>query len=213
MVVKRNATELIGLACDQGVLKTGDAVYMSSVTDPYQPIEGRLGLTRAILETMLGSGVQPRLTIQTRSPLVTRDVDLFGRFEKIRVNMTITTDSEDVRQRYEPRCPSIAKRFEAIAAVGAAGVKIGVSISPMLPIRDIATFSTRLAELDAEEYVTQYLKPGRSRFAAGTNAATLRTAREDGWSVKQYESARLALARALGANRPLLEGTEGYAPA
>ena len=213
VVVKTNAADLIVKACERGVLKTGDTVYMSSVTDPYQPIERRLGLTRAVLEALLGSGMQPRLTIQTRSPLVTRDIDLLQRFEKVRVNMTITTDSEDVRRRYEPRCPSVTARFKAIADVRAAGVRIGVSISPMLPIRDISAFGTRLAELDAEEYVTQYLKPSRSRFAAGSNAAALRMAREDGWSVKEYESARRTLARALGDHRALLEGPEGYAPA
>ncbi len=76
--VKVNAVELMADACRSGALISGDPVYMSSVTDPYQPIERRLGLTRAVLKTMLRSGVQPRLTIQTRSPLVTRDIDLFS---------------------------------------------------------------------------------------------------------------------------------------
>lgn len=211
--VKRNATKLVAQACRSGTVQSTDAVYMSSVTDPYQPIERRLGLTRAILETLLGSGVQPRLTVQTRSPLVKRDIDLFRKFERIRVNMTITTDSEDVRMRYEPRCPSIAARFSAAAEVASAGIRIGVSVSPMLPIKDVAAFGTRLAELDADEYVTQYLKPGRSQFAAGSNTEMLRKVREDGWGVKEYKMARATLAGILGEDRVLLEGAEGYAPA
>ena len=103
--VKRNGRELMTTACRSGALKTGDAIYMSSVTDPYQPVEQRLGLTRAILEAMLECGVQPRLTIQTRSPIVTRDIDLLRRFDKVRVNFSIPTDSEAVRLRYEPHAP------------------------------------------------------------------------------------------------------------
>ncbi len=162
---------------------------------------------------LAATGVQPRLTIQTRSPLITRDIDLFQKFEKIRVNVTITTDSEDVRRRYETHCPSIRARFKAAAALTAAGVRLGVSISPMLPLKDAETFAAKLAQLDADEYVTQYLKPARSRFAAGTSAETLRMAREDGWGTREYRRAREILARVLGEGRPLLEGAEGYAPA
>jgi DNA repair photolyase len=213
VLVKTNARELIASACRSGVLKSGDAVYMSSVTDPYQPVERRLGLTRTVLESILDSDVQPRLTIQTRSPLVTRDIDLFERFDKLRVNVTITTDSEDVRRRYEPRCPPIRARIKAAAALSTAGVRIGVSISPMLPLKDAEAFGAMLADLRAEEYVTQYLKPGRSQFAAGTSAEVLRRVREDGWGMREYRQARGVLARILGDERPLLEGVVGFAPA
>ena len=213
VLVKSNARQLIIRACRCGELKSGDAVYMSSVTDPYQPAERRLGLTRAVIEAILDSGVQPRLTIQTRSPLVTRDVDLFQRFERIRVHFTITTDSEDVRRRYEPRCPPIKARMEAAAALAGAGVRIGVSIRPMLPMKDPGSFGAQLAGLGAEEYVTQYLKPTKSQFAAGSSAEAWRMMREDGWSPREYRQAREEIARRLGEERPLLEGREGYAPA
>ncbi len=211
--VKTNAGELMAKACRSGVLISGDPVYMSSVTDPYQPIERRLQLTRAVLETMLHSGVQPRLTIQTRSPLVTRDIDLFQQFTSMRVNLTINADSEEVRVRYEPRCPSIAVRLRTAEELTRAGIRIGVSISPMLPLKNAEEFGARLAHLDADEYVTQYLKPGRSRFAAGSSAEALQKAREDGWGLGEYRRAREMLATILGHERPLLEGAEGYAPA
>jgi DNA repair photolyase len=211
--VKENAVALIGKACRAGKLKSGDTVYMASVTDPYQPVERYARLTRAILEAMLEAGVQPRLTIQTRSPLVTRDIDLFQRLERLRVNVTVTTDSDLIRRRYEPTCPSIESRLKALAQLAAAGVKIGVSISPMLPIRDVEAFAARLAALRADEYVTQYVTPGRSWFAESSAPATVRKLNEDGWSRKEYAKARAALARALADQRPLLEGAEGYAPA
>jgi len=210
--VKRNGRELIATACRSGALKTGDAIYMSSVTDPYQPVEQRLGLTRAILEAMLECGVQPRLTIQTRSPIVTRDIDLLRRFDKVRVNFSIPTDSEDVRLRYEPHAPSIAARFKAAAQIADAGVRIGVSITPMLPIRDIEAFGIQLAGLNADGYSTQYLKPERSLFGAGSTSEALRKAQEDAWGIREYRQARESLARVLGEGRKLYEGAGGYAP-
>jgi DNA repair photolyase len=212
VAVKRNAEQLIARACRSGALRTGDAVYMSSATDPYQPVEKRLALTRSLLETLLASGVQPRLTVQTRSPLALRDVDLFRRFERIRVNFTIGTDCEEVRVRYEPHAPSVSARFKAAQGIAAAGVKIGVAISPMLPVRDVEAFGFRLAKLNAAQYVAQYFHAGDSPFAAGTGGAVMRLAREDGWSRGAYRQAFTRLARALRTCGPLLEGAEGFAP-
>jgi DNA repair photolyase len=67
LVVKENAVELLRR---RGGRIAGKSIYMSSVTDPYQPVERRLRLTRELLEVMLPH--QPRLVIQTRGPLVTR---------------------------------------------------------------------------------------------------------------------------------------------
>lgn len=212
--VKQNAVELLGRArrarSPARRLEAGDAIYMASVTDPYQPIERKLGLTRAILQELVT--IQPRLTIQTRSPIAVRDIDLFRQFKRIRVNFTITTDSEAMRLRYEPHCPAIAVRLKAAEAVARAGVAIGVSISPMLPLADAEAFGRRLAALDAAEYVTQFFKPTRSRFSAGSTPEALAKMREDGWSIEQYRAARATIARHLGDTRLLLEGDEGYAP-
>ncbi len=210
---KRNAAALITKACSDGTLQSGDAIYMSSATDPYQPAEHSLALTRSILEVILEAGVQPRLTVQTRSPIAARDIDLFQRFEHIRVNFTVTTDSEQVRLRYEPKAPAIKVRLRAARALVDAGVPIGLSISPMLPIADIEAFADTLAALDAAEYVSQYMAPPGPIFAAGTLPATLRMARDDGWGLPQYAAAREVIQCALGPDRPLLEGDEGFAPA
>lgn len=210
--VKANASALIARACRTGRLQTGDSIYMSSVTDPYQPLEHQLGLTRNILETLLEAGVQPRLTIQTRSPLAARDIDLFQRFEHIRVNFTIGTDTEAMRLRYEPHAPAIEARVRAAEAVITAGISVGISVSPMLPIRDPAAFGARLAALGARGYGTQYLKPARAPFAAGSTAEALGKMREDGWGLPEYHAARAAIAAALGPDRRLWEGARGYGP-
>ncbi len=161
---------------------------------------------------MLECGIQPRLTIQTRSPIATRDIDLFQRFEKIRVNFSIPTDSEDIRLRYEPHAPSITARFKAAAQIGNAGIRIGISVTPTLPIKDLEAFGTRLAALDAEGYSTQYLKPQRLPFGAGSTREVLLRIREDAWGLTEYSRARESLARILGEGRTLYEGANGYAP-
>ena len=98
----------------------GKRIYMSSVTDPYQPLEQKIELTQEILEA-LAARHRPKLVVQTRSPLVTRDIHLFQKIEKkggrVQVNMTVTTDDEDVRKTFEPGCPSNPARLKAIREV------------------------------------------------------------------------------------------------
>ncbi|MEI7587597.1 radical SAM protein [Runella sp.] len=89
--VKENALALLIKYRKKPLLNK--TLYMSSVTDPYQPIEKDLELTRKILKELINYH-KVRLVIQTRSPLVTRDIDLFHQFEVIQINMNVTTDSE-----------------------------------------------------------------------------------------------------------------------
>src|SRR5262245_41937572 len=105
---KRNAVEL----AERSARKlAGQAVYLSSVTDPYQPAERGLYLTRGILEALLP--YQPRLVVQTRSPLVLRDIDLLQQFRRVRVNLSIPTDSDDVWRAFEPKSPPLGRRWQA----------------------------------------------------------------------------------------------------
>ena len=71
----------------------GKRIYMSSVTDPYQTVERRTRLTRTLLE-ILAEKHAPKLVVQTRSPDVVRDIDLFAAIEerggRVQVNMTVT---------------------------------------------------------------------------------------------------------------------------
>lgn len=212
--VKENAVDLLRRArrarSKERRLEEGDTIYMSSVTDPYQPIEHKVQLTRSLLEQLVE--VQPRLTIQTRSPLALRDIDLFRQFRYIRINYTIPTDSEEIRERYEPHCPSIEVRLKAAKDVAEAGIPIGISISPMLPIKDAEKFGQRIAELQASEYVTQFFKPTRSRFRAGSSSESIEKMQEDNWTETDYQRVRETISSILGTKYPLLEGKEGYAP-
>lgn len=191
----------------------GKRAYLGSVTDPYQPVEAKAQLVRSLLSVLSRPGRQPRLVIQTRSPLVERDIDLLARFEHIRVNMSITTDCEDVRKRYEPTCPSIDRRLDAIQRVAEAGIPIGICVTPMLPLRDPEGFGRRLAGLGAAVYVAQPFKApasGRGAMVAGTRDAASALAAAEGWNEAAYRLAFRVLRSALP---HLYEGRPGFMPA
>ena len=185
----------------------GKAIYMSSVTDPYQPIERRLGLVRALLGELSTRG--PRLVIQTRSPLVTRDIDILKRFTSVRVNMTVTTDSESVRKAFEPMCPGNRFRLAAIAEVAAAGIDTSITLTPLLPVENAERFARDLRMTGVRCFVVQPFHAERGRFVAGTREPALKLIRDLGWTPDRYR----ATVEILRAHLPALaEGREGFAP-
>jgi DNA repair photolyase len=141
--------------------------------------------------------------VQTRSPIAARDIDLFRRFERIRVNFSVPTDSEEVRLRYEPHAPSIEARLRAAEAVAAAGIAVSLCVAPMLPIRDPGAFGRRLAATGADRFLTQYFHRAKERFASSTPDAVVARLREDGWTREAYEHARRAITAGLGEGREL----------
>jgi uncharacterized Fe-S cluster-containing radical SAM superfamily protein len=185
----------------------GVTIYMSSVTDPYQPIERKLGFVRAILQELVHH--QPRLVVQTRSPLVTRDIDVLSEFEHVRVNMTVTTDSEDVRKAFEPGCPGNRVRLRAIAEVHAAGIDTSVTMTPLLPVIDPVAFAVTLCGTGVTRFVVQPFHADRGRFVAGTREPALALLRDLDWDAARYRATVEVLRRELPS---LDEGREGFAP-
>ena len=156
------------------------SVLMSSATDPYQPIERRLELTRSLLPILARRGAH--LTVQTRSPLVTRDIDLFHSFERLRVNLSITTDSEEVRRRFEPQCASIDQRLNAAAQLVEAGLRVGIRIGPLLPLDNPPEFARRIVETGADIVGIGAFHKSVGPFAANTRQPALKIAHELGWT-------------------------------
>ncbi|MGV3463873.1 MAG: SPL family radical SAM protein [Heyndrickxia sp.] len=110
-------------------------IFMSSATDPYQPVERKAVVTRRILEEMI-ENPPDFLQIQTRSPLITRDIDLIVRLKEkceVLVSMTIETDREDVKRIFAPYAPGIKIRLKALKEIHDAGISTQASISPVLP--------------------------------------------------------------------------------
>src|SRR5262249_15028666 len=174
---KTNAVEL---AKKHAAKIAGQAVYLSSVTDPYLPAERSLKLTRGILEAILVH--QPRLLVQTRGPLVERDFDLLRQFDAVRINMTIPTDSEEVRRAFEPKAPSLERRWRAIAAAREAGIPVGICVTPMLPLGDPVSYEERLCAFGPDVLVVQDFQISRRRFEASTGEAARKLLAERDWT-------------------------------
>jgi DNA repair photolyase len=200
---KKNAVEL---AQKEARKLTGLAVYMSSVTDPYQPAERSLMLTRGVLEAMIPH--QPRLVVQTRGPLVVRDIDLLKHFTGLRVNVSIPTDSDRVRQRFEPKAPPLEKRWNAIKELRQEGVPTGICITPTLPIEDAESFANRLAEFAPEVLVCQDYHDAAGSFGADTKPGARNLRDELDWKEADYRSFVSRLAK----KQTVYEGEAGFFP-
>ncbi len=200
---KTNAVEL---ARKQAKKVAGQAVYLSSVTDPYQPAERSLLLTRGILEALLPH--QPRLVVQTRGPLVVRDIDLLKQFDRLRVNVSVPTDSEEVRRRFEPKSPPLERRWLALEELTAAGVPVGVCVTPTLPLADPGGFADRIARLNPAVAVVQDFHDAGGRFGADTGPEAVRLRDEFGWGAAEYRRFVEVLRRRTW----VYEGEEGFFP-
>ncbi|HEX5132575.1 MAG TPA: PA0069 family radical SAM protein [Candidatus Krumholzibacteria bacterium] len=131
--VKHDAPALLRAAL-QSPSWNPQVLGVSGVTDPYQPVERRLGLTRGCLEVLAEFG-NPAVVI-TKNHLVTRDADLLGSLagsNAARVFVSITTLDAALARTMEPRTSSPARRLDAIAALTAAGVPTGVLVAPVIP--------------------------------------------------------------------------------
>lgn len=126
--VKVNAPDLLRKEITK---KPRGGVWVSGVCDPYQPLERRYRLTRACLEILIEAGWP--VTVQTRSALVTRDIDLFERAENIEVGLSVTTADDGVRKLFEPDAPAIPARLDALQTLHDAGVRTFAMIAPLLP--------------------------------------------------------------------------------
>jgi DNA repair photolyase len=104
-------------------------------TDPYQPLERRLRITRAVLEVLLEH--RHPVAIVTKSSLVERDLDLLGALARealVQVRISVTTLSRELARRMEPRAAAPERRLQTIGNLAAAGVPVGVLVAPLIPM-------------------------------------------------------------------------------
>lgn len=108
----------------------GKEVFFGSVTDPYNPQEEEYGRTRALLEQLQGSGI--KISIQTKSDLVLRDIDLIKSFPDARVGFSINTLDEQFKDDMD-RAVSIERRLKAMQRLHEEGIRTTCFISPIFP--------------------------------------------------------------------------------
>lgn len=129
-------------------------VYMSSISDPYQPIEKKLKLTRKILENL---DKKTKLAIQTKSDLVLRDIDLFKKFKNIEVGLTINSFADKLKEILEPFSPSNERRIKALEVLKKNKIKTFAFVSPIIPglidLKDITRRTKRFADYYWFEFI------------------------------------------------------------
>ena len=106
-------------------------VWISGMCDPYQPIERKYELTRRCLEIL--SRYDWPVTIQTKSPLVLRDMELLRKLSEIEVTISIATADEKIRQVFEPNSPALGERIATLEKLHSEGIKVSGMIAPVLP--------------------------------------------------------------------------------
>jgi DNA repair photolyase len=146
--------------------RPGETVVIGTATDPYQPAERRFRITRRILET-LGETRGLKVVIITKSPLVTRDIDLLARVGSrgsLSVHISLITVDRDLARRLEPRAPTPEARLRAVRRLAEAGVSVGVNCMPVLP-----GITDRPDAL--EELVRQVADAGADNISAGYETA------------------------------------------
>ena len=133
LYAKENAAELLEkeLSNPRYVPRT---IALGTVTDPYQPIERSMGLTRALLEVL--ERARHPVGIVTKSASIVKDADILARMARhdlVKVALSVTTLDREVARKMEPRASTPAKRLEAIRTLAQAGVPTQVMVAPIIP--------------------------------------------------------------------------------
>jgi DNA repair photolyase len=111
--------------------KEKGTIGIGTVTDPYQPVEKKYEITRKCLEVLLKKDWP--ITIQTKSDLVLRDLDLIEKFSERDIGFTITTLDDNARQKFEPHASAIKNRLKALEKIAERGIETWAFIGPIIP--------------------------------------------------------------------------------
>ncbi len=139
--VKINAPEV--LTKEMRKKKKGN-ILISSVTDPYQPLEKKYKITRRILEKL--KDTKHFVSVLTKSSLVLRDLDLFKKM-KCEIGLTITTLDEDTVKIFEPNSSSPEERLETLSYLKISGIKTYIFFGPLLPF---------ISDLNLEKTISRF---------------------------------------------------------
>lgn len=159
--VKHNAPEILSRTLRHGsdkhlALLAGESIVIGTATDPYQPAERRFKVTRRILEVL---AEHPGLSVVviTKSPLITRDVDVLSRIARISdlsLHISLITLNRELARKLEPRSPTPEARIRALTRLSQAGLDTGINCMPVLPgitdnPRDLEALVKRVSEAGA----------------------------------------------------------------
>ena len=138
-------------------------VLLSSVTDPYQPLEREYQLTRSIMQ-LLRQQESLTVSILTKSDLVLRDLDILRSFPGLEVGFTVTTADDRIGRLVEPGAPVPSRRLNALARLGCNGIRTWAFLGPVLPVlgdneRQLSTVLEKLSSAGAGEIAVDCFNP------------------------------------------------------
>lgn len=168
--VKQNAADVLRRTLRHGsekhlALLAGETIVIGTATDPFQPAERRYRVTRSILE-VLAEHAGLSVCIITKSPLITRDIDVLVRIRRnsqLSVHLSLISTDRDLARRLEPRAPTPDARLRALARLRAADIETGINVMPVLP-----------GITDATESLERLVQAVGERGASYVNACALR---------------------------------------
>jgi DNA repair photolyase len=132
--VKTNAVELAEREVASLKPRKGDStLLLSSVTDPYQGVESKYRLTRGILKVLARHQWPGRVGILTKSPLVTRDIDVLKQLPNPEVGLTVTSTDDEISKWLEVRAPKATARLRTLHELSQAGLPVYAFVGPLLP--------------------------------------------------------------------------------
>jgi hypothetical protein len=205
---KQNAAELLAKA-----LRPHQVIYCSPLTDPYQPAEEQARMMPGILEAVAANPPKA-FVIQTRGPLILRDLDLIKR-AKARVSFSVTTNRDDVRRIFEPHCAPISDRWRAISQLRDAGIPVSVTLAPVLPCDPEILIAEAVANSNSPIVADALHVRQTKRSGATTREPAHGICRHHGWEAwldpdfQQTILHRLSAA-AHAAGRPFGSGPPGF---
>jgi DNA repair photolyase len=131
---KTNAPELLEKELHRLPRKgSGKSVLLSSVTDPFQPIEAKYNLSRRCLEVLADYGFEGNVSILTKSPLVCKSIPILKRLKDCEVGITITTVNDAISRYFEKYAPSASLRINALRRLNESGIRTYAFLGPLLP--------------------------------------------------------------------------------
>ncbi|MGC2301309.1 MAG: radical SAM protein [Acidobacteriaceae bacterium] len=223
--IKRHAAWLLRQELKE--VRPGERIAVGTATDPYQPIERKEQVTRSLLE-VFAERQGLRLGIVTKSTLIERDIDLLqqiARRNRLTLHLTITTPDAKLARILEPRAPRPDLRFQTVERLRAAGLRVGVLCSPLMPgitdtPRALEAMARRAKKAGASFFAAQplFLKPCskpvfmefiREHFPELEKAYATRYA-ERAFVSKAYQERVLALVKAVVRKHGLNQRYEEY---
>lgn len=172
--VKINAPELLQKEIQKLKNKgKGLSILFSSVTDPYQGVEAKYQVTRKCLQVLVDYGFEGKVSILTKSQLVTRDIDLLKKLKNVEVGLTITSVDDGVSRFFEKFAPNVSQRFDALRELNDAGIVTYAFVGPLLPnyinnidaldsvfknIKDSGTNEIYVEHINLSKYIYERLK-------------------------------------------------------